>query len=133
MPLTQWFDIWSVENSGERPEIQEAGLRQSASFITKVSLMSHNWGWVISTVSQVVPSPVLATHGRLDKEPLSASKSENADGIETTPVFLAHAVDDQVVSVQNGRVLRDALRNENRANVEWHEYEHGGHWTTEPA
>ncbi|KAK7439252.1 hypothetical protein CaCOL14_001691 [Colletotrichum acutatum] len=49
-----------------------------------------------------------------------------------TPIFLSHARDDPTVPVKNGRALCKALHNIGLKEVEWHEYEYGGHWITEP-
>lgn len=62
------------------------------------------------------------------------------------PVLLLHNLDDEVVPVENGRVVRDVLRRMSgglegrepgrikglQMDVEWHEYEDGGHWLNEP-
>ncbi|KAJ0114169.1 hypothetical protein J7T55_008004 [Diaporthe amygdali] len=50
------------------------------------------------------------------------------------PVFLGHSSDDPVVSVSHGRALRDTLKrfSDIFGEVEWHEYEDGGHWLNEP-
>lgn len=49
------------------------------------------------------------------------------------PFFLAHSRDDSVIPVRHGRTLRDTLRRfPGELEVEWHEYEHGGHWLNEP-
>ncbi|KAK2604075.1 hypothetical protein N8I77_007034 [Diaporthe amygdali] len=50
------------------------------------------------------------------------------------PVFLGHSSDDTVVSVSHGRTLRDTLKRFPAifGEVEWHEYEDGGHWVNEP-
>lgn len=49
------------------------------------------------------------------------------------PIFLGHSRDDTVISVRYGRALRDVLsRFPNQLEVEWHEYENGGHWLNEP-
>ncbi|GAM88659.1 hypothetical protein ANO11243_066930 [Dothideomycetidae sp. 11243] len=47
------------------------------------------------------------------------------------PVFVAHCADDEVIIIEHGRGLRDALRGLG-APVEWHEYGDGGHWLNEP-
>ncbi|KAK0373185.1 phospholipase/Carboxylesterase [Colletotrichum limetticola] len=49
-----------------------------------------------------------------------------------TPIFLSHARDDPTVPVKNGRALCKALHNIGLKEVQWHEYEYGGHWITEP-
>ncbi|KAI2617908.1 alpha/beta-hydrolase [Hypoxylon sp. NC1633] len=51
--------------------------------------------------------------------------------IRNTPVLLEHCADDPLVLVQNGRGLRDTLR-ECGAQVEWREYSDGGHWFHSP-
>lgn len=50
-----------------------------------------------------------------------------------TPVLLCHSFDDGVVAVAHGRRLRDVLaRSPRDVEVEWHEYDDGGHWINEP-
>ncbi|KAK7753776.1 hypothetical protein SLS62_004141 [Diatrype stigma] len=66
---------------------------------------------------------------------LHHSGGEEAAGDEVlrnTPVLLEHCVDDPLVLVRNGRVLRDALRGFGM-QVEWVEYPDGGHWFNSPA
>lgn len=49
------------------------------------------------------------------------------------PMFLGHSRDDTVISVRHGRALRDILsRFPEYLEVEWHEYDDGGHWLNEP-
>ncbi|KAM4062747.1 phospholipase/Carboxylesterase [Hirsutella rhossiliensis] len=47
--------------------------------------------------------------------------------LRNTPVLLEHCVDDPLVLVANGRVLRDTLVGFG-AQVLWNEYQQGGHW-----
>ncbi|TVY25260.1 Acyl-protein thioesterase [Lachnellula hyalina] len=51
--------------------------------------------------------------------------------IRNTPVLLEHCIDDPLVLVGNGRVLRDTLRGFG-AQVMWKEYPNGGHWFNSP-
>lgn len=51
--------------------------------------------------------------------------------LRNTPVLLEHCADDPLVLVQNGRRLRDILRDFG-AQVEWKEYPNGGHWFHSP-
>lgn len=51
--------------------------------------------------------------------------------LRKTPMLLEHCVDDPLVLVENGRGLRDILR-EYGAQVEWKEYPSGGHWFNSP-
>ena len=52
--------------------------------------------------------------------------------LHETPILLEHCVDDPVVLVQNGRVLRDVLQGFG-ARGEWREYPTGAHWFNSPA
>lgn len=48
-----------------------------------------------------------------------------------TPVFLSHSKNDEMVPIQNGRLLRDCLEALGM-KVTWKEYMDGGHWIYEP-
>ncbi|KAK2731922.1 phospholipase carboxylesterase [Colletotrichum kahawae] len=52
--------------------------------------------------------------------------------LRNTPVLLEHCVDDPLVLIKNGRVLRNTLRGFG-SQVEWKEYQDGGHWFNSPA
>jgi lysophospholipase-2 len=62
-------------------------------------------------------------------------KSQDLEGNDNTaldtPIFLSHSVNDEVVPIQNGRLLRDCLETLGM-KVIWREYEDGGHWIYEP-
>lgn len=66
------------------------------------------------------------------KIPLTAEESHQSR--RATPVLLCHSADDHVVPVRHGRDLRDILLHKfpRDVQVEWHEYESGGHWVNEP-
>ncbi|OAA63907.1 Phospholipase/carboxylesterase [Cordyceps fumosorosea ARSEF 2679] len=51
--------------------------------------------------------------------------------LQGTPVLLEHCVDDPLVTVQNGRRLREIMT-EFGARGEWREYPNGGHWFNAP-
>jgi predicted esterase len=57
---------------------------------------------------------------------------DNDEVLRNTPMLLEHCVDDPVVLIGNGRVLRDSLRGFG-AQVSWKEYPDGGHWFNSPA
>lgn len=57
---------------------------------------------------------------------------DHATVLEKTPMLLEHCVDDPLVLVENGRVLRDTLRGFG-ATVHWREYPDGGHWFNSPS
>ncbi|KAI0175873.1 lysophospholipase II [Hypoxylon sp. FL1284] len=146
--MSQWFDMWSVEDPQERPELQEHGLLDSIAQILRVvreeeeavprhkillAGISQGFATAISTyladgaprfagligLSSWIPP---FAYNLLHTTDPSAGKS---------PVFLAHCEDDDVVPIENGEHLRDALRVQMGA-VEWAQYEDGGHWINEP-
>lgn len=48
-----------------------------------------------------------------------------------TPIFLSHSKDDEVVPIENGRLLHRTLEYLDMSTT-WKEYEDGGHWVNEP-
>ncbi|VUC36720.1 unnamed protein product [Clonostachys rosea] len=62
-------------------------------------------------------------------------EGEASEAVKRTPVMLQHCVDDSVVRVENGRVLRETLERfgGEGKRVEWREYLDGGHWFNSPA
>lgn len=66
---------------------------------------------------------------------ITSVENTNANAIAinalATPVFLSHSLNDEVVPIQNGRLLRDCLETLG-ITVTWIEYEDGGHWIYEP-
>ncbi|KAJ9655735.1 hypothetical protein H2198_005441 [Neophaeococcomyces mojaviensis] len=56
---------------------------------------------------------------------------EGYEVLKNTPVLLEHCMDDQSVGIENGIVMRDALKGFG-ASVEWKEYTVGGHWFKSP-
>ncbi|TVY35183.1 Acyl-protein thioesterase [Lachnellula occidentalis] len=57
--------------------------------------------------------------------------TDDDEVLRNTPVLLEHCVDDPLVLVENGRVLRDTLRGFG-AQVTWKRYPDGGHWFNSP-
>ncbi|TDZ14623.1 Acyl-protein thioesterase 1 [Colletotrichum orbiculare MAFF 240422] len=175
MPMSQWFDVWSVENPDERPELQEQGLRDSTRFVLGIleresavvareriflGGISQGFAAALATFFAGGGSGVAGLIGlcswslpelsRVAYEDAGEGDSPDARrrrlqsyfgaGLEgglsepreaATPVFLGHAIDDDVVPVENGRRLRLALEKV-LGPVTWREYESGGHWVNEP-
>ncbi|KAF6808931.1 phospholipase carboxylesterase [Colletotrichum sojae] len=171
MPLSQWFDMWSVENPDERPEMQRAGLVDSTRFLLdvidreaaffpreRIYLAGISQGfamavatffaggrglaglvglcsWALPPLSQHLQHDDKASDDallRLKANFGSDSQVLSPADMKATPVLLGHAIDDDVVPVENGRRLRDALQGILGAEIEWHEYSSGGHWINEP-
>ncbi|KAI1374780.1 lysophospholipase II [Hypoxylon crocopeplum] len=158
----QWFDMWSVEHPEERPELQQSGLQQSIEQIltiikeeeslvarSKIFLCGISQGFATAIATFLaekkggfagligLSSWMACAPGTQELEKLQAifgfGQALELDECPTgkTPVFLSHSVDDEVVPINNGRVLRDTITS-NGFQVEWHEYEDGGHWVNEP-
>ncbi|KAK2598486.1 hypothetical protein N8I77_011899 [Diaporthe amygdali] len=157
--MSQWFDIWSVEDPAERSEIQHEGLRKSASAVLDIvqseeARVQGRQNIFLAGISQGFATVVAALFSAaIDRQEgfaglvglsswmplgdrdnlvrmLDGERTLMPDALRNTPVFLSHSRDDDVVPVQNGRALRDILAQ--RQEVEWHEYEDGGHWVHEP-
>lgn len=153
--MSQWFDMWSVENPVERSELQYPGLRQSIEQILGVikeeeilvpreriflAGISQGFATAIAVFFAAAPTRFAGLIGLCSWMP-AALRAEDLQSFEhtsggskssrSTPVFLGHCIDDDVVPIENGRDLRDALRSR-RLQVEWREYEDGGHWVNEP-
>ncbi|KAI5918633.1 lysophospholipase II [Camillea tinctor] len=146
--MSQWFDMWSVDNPREHPELQRPGLERSIEQILDV----------IKNEERLVPRERIFLCGisqgfATAVATFFATREEFAGllglcswmPIEThiqgvmrdsclgnkTPVFLSHSLDDDVVPINNGRELRDSILSYG-LHVEWREYEDGGHWINEP-
>ncbi|KAI1110831.1 alpha/beta-hydrolase [Nemania sp. NC0429] len=155
--MSQWFDMWSVENPAERPELQYPGLHQSIEKILTVikaeetlvpreriflAGISQGFATAIATFfTDNTPKKFAGLIGlsswmpallRTEDYPRFDNTADTVLGSSrSTPIFLSHSVDDDVVPIDNGRELRDTLRLQ-RLTVEWRQYEDGGHWVNEP-
>ncbi|KAI1756606.1 lysophospholipase II [Xylaria castorea] len=156
--MSQWFDMWSVENPAERPELQHPGLHQSIEkllgIIKKEEVLvpreriflagiSQGFATVIATFFADAPKGFAGLIGLCSWMPAAlrtedyqifddtANNEAVMESSRSTPIFLSHSVDDNVVPIKNGRELRNILQSQ-RLQVEWREYEDGGHWVNEP-
>jgi predicted esterase len=167
--MSQWFDIWNVNNFSEHEELQALGLRESVAsirraLVNEAAVLGGQWDHIVlAGISQGaatsvhtllnlslsmdgkkpqrlgaflgfscrMPFPGRSLVGTRDVLGLE-SVPDNDEVVRNTPVLLEHCVDDPLVLVENGRVLRDTLRGFG-AQVEWKEYPKGGHWFNSPA
>lgn len=150
--MAQWFDMWSAENPQEQPALQHKGLKRSVSAIldlvrseeSRVQLqkiflagISQGFATVVAAFfadarrgfAGLIGLSSWMPCGGADELMQLVGEATKTDG-GSTPVLLCHSSDDDVVPVENGRALRDALRQSHV--VEWHEYQEGGHWVNEP-
>lgn len=170
--VSQWFDIWNVNDFSDREEMQTLGLKESVLLIRKIlkieaGILGGRWDKVI--LAGISQGAATATHallnltipgeaedgtklsgglgayigfscrmpfpGRTLKETREVLSLEDApednDVIRKTPVLLEHCVNDPLVLVANGRILRDTLAGFG-APVHWKEYPDGAHWINSP-
>ncbi|KAJ9151689.1 Phospholipase/carboxylesterase [Coniochaeta hoffmannii] len=172
--MSQWFDMWSVEDPGERAETQLEGLRQSVAAISEtirseetlvprrnIFLAGISQGFVTalttffvdgrggfagliglcswmpcaSLLDRMVPdirneSAIRDSQAMYSGAPAQDPVSMVA--LRATPIFLAHAADDDVVPIGHGEQMRDVLSTKLRFDVSRHTYAEGGHWVNEP-
>lgn len=160
--ISQWFDIWSVEEPSEQGEIQHEGLRTSVEAIMavvrseKTHLDAQGRSGIqnifLAGISQGSATAIAAFFagagegqgfagiiglsswmplgGKCELVQVLRGATSNTTETPSTPFLLCHSVDDEIVPVRNGRALRDILQQSQE--VEWHEYEDGGHWVNEP-
>lgn len=176
--MSQWFDIWSVEDPSEREDIQVDGIRESiaeildlicneASLITseRIILGGISQGCAVAILalfrgriklggflglcswlpfqSQIITLAALTEKNQVpdilsilnscgnNSKPLADLSDISDLGVLTTPVFLSHSYDDDVVPFMNGRKLYETLA-ECGFSVVWKAYKDGGHWINEP-
>ncbi|KAJ3571419.1 hypothetical protein NPX13_g5388 [Xylaria arbuscula] len=151
--MSQWFDMWSVENPAERPELQR-GLHRSVEQILRVikeeemlvpqeriflAGISQGFATAIAVLFAAAPKRLAGLIGLCSWMPTglraqdlqSFEDTSDRKSSRSTPIFLGHSIDDEVVPIKNGRDLRDALQSR-RLQVEWREYGDSGHWVNEP-
>ncbi|OTA95644.1 hypothetical protein M434DRAFT_197066 [Hypoxylon sp. CO27-5] len=152
---SQWFDMWSVENPNEKPELQTNGLNQSIKQVLDVVeqeaalvpcenifLGGISQGFATAYSAYVLNRKSYAGLVGLCSWAPSAALAMMREGQKTsditgqgkrpTHVFLGHSSNDDIVPVEEGRNLYDTLKQCKETVVEFHEYEDGGHWINEP-
>ncbi|KAI0975542.1 lysophospholipase II [Xylaria arbuscula] len=148
--MSQWFDMWSVEHPTERLELQYPGLQQSMQTILGViekeelsiprkriflAGISQGFTTVLTAFLAATPQSFAGLIGLCSWMPPSIPTEKYPSVIDEsnrcTPIFLSHSADDDVVPVKDGRELRYILQLLG-FQVEWNEYETGGHWVHEP-
>lgn len=139
--MSQWFDIWSTEHPHDKEDITRAGIDAAIPRITdliekeaKLVSPSHILMGGISQGSAVAIHALL--HSKLQIGGYLGFSTwlpfyEEFNTQITTPVYLAHNRDDEIISISHGEKMRDTLQ-QLKAEVTWREYEEGGHWFNEP-
>jgi len=132
--MRAWYDIVGMGPAGRE---DEAGLRDSQALIEALIAREHGRGIpsgriVIAGFSQGCAMALMTGVRHGDRLagiaglsgylPLAdATAGERADANCDTPIFLAHGVDDPVVSLARGRASRDRLLALG-CTLDWHEY-----------
>ncbi|KAI1821851.1 lysophospholipase II [Xylaria intraflava] len=138
--MSQWFDMWSVENPTERPELQHPGLHQSIEqilgVIKKEEMLVPRERILLVSAKAALRTEDHQGFGNTTSVQIHTGNTQDLrpalmESGRYTPIFLSHSADDDVVPIDNGRELRDILRSR-RLQVKWREYEDGGHWVNEP-
>jgi lysophospholipase II len=144
--LSQWFDIWSVENPDERSDLQEEGIQESIDFVLnviksemalipadRILLAGISQGCAIAILALLKSGHKLAAFIGLSSWMTVPEPEEFVTDVcsKETPLFLSHSAGDSVVPAKNGEKLRDVLESIGM-NVEWHLYSDDGHWVNEP-
>ncbi|KAK3369582.1 Alpha/Beta hydrolase protein [Lasiosphaeria ovina] len=176
--MSQWFDIWSLEDVQERSELQVPGLRSSVDLVIKIikdeELLVPRGRICLGGISQGFATSLAALFAdggggfaglcgfcswlplvneaasiiRQHSDPLKRltnmqrlylgdakngqEPSALAPQLRSIPILLEHSRDDPIISVENITGIRDTLGELGFRDVEWHEYDDGGHWINEP-
>lgn len=141
--MSQWYDMWSVENPHEKSGAQMEGLKVSIALLgdlvgkeeqriprDKIFLAGISQGFT-TAVAAFLAEGKGGFAGLIGWCSWMPCFEYDAQERPDVPVFLAHAKDDEVVPVANGEILCSTLHGLGLA-VEWHVYEDGGHWINEP-
>ncbi|KAI8940749.1 hypothetical protein NX059_002014 [Plenodomus lindquistii] len=148
----QWFDMASVQQPQKGSEEQKKGLWESVAALRKVvedeaAIVGGMHNIILAGISQGCATAIFTMLtsgwgvggfiGLAGWMPLAREMSDvmNVPGRlrehVSTPVLLQHCRDDEVVPVGNGEELRMKLE-EWGMQVQWQDFDKGGHWLQEP-
>ncbi|RYP72096.1 hypothetical protein DL771_004427 [Monosporascus sp. 5C6A] len=119
--MSQWFDMWSVEDPEEKRVLQKHHFLQS--FATALSAFFVGIGGLGGSISLCGWMPYVSLFEKLVTQvsvklvirriqgmlPGENFEDLSTAPIEATPLIIGHAADDDVVPVENGRRTRDIL------------------------
>lgn len=143
MDLSQWFDMWSTEKPHDEEELSRAGIEKAIARIvdlvrTEAQFMplDHIFLGGISQGAAVAIHSLLQSGLQPGGYPGFCTWLPLRDEVKSgtsisTPIFLAHNKDDEVISVDNGELIQEILQALG-PEVTWRAYETGGHWLDEP-
>ncbi|CAD0096494.1 unnamed protein product [Aureobasidium mustum] len=147
--MSQWFDMWATENPNEKEdEFSKEGfdiavpkilsiLEEEAKIISPHNIflggISQGGAVAIHTLLRSEP-PIAGFLGFCTWLPFQAEALkllQHKQQAFKTPMFLAHAEDDEVIAITNGVKLCHTLQTSG-LSVSLRRYEEGGHWFNEP-
>ncbi|KAK3334201.1 Alpha/Beta hydrolase protein [Cercophora scortea] len=173
--MSQWFDMWAVEDPQTRSEMQLPGLKASVERLCRViteeeqllprsriilggisqgfatslaALFADGEGgfaglcgfssWFpladqcTSAIGQESSQDKFATMQRMYSDSTDGKEEPSPRQLTRVPILLEHCRDDDVVAIDNGICMRETLLGLGFCDVEWREYDTGGHWINEP-
>lgn len=147
--MSQWFDMWSTEDPDERPELQLDGLKRSVTAISEairgeealvprrnIFLAGISQGFTTALATFLADglevAGLIGLCSWMPRATTPGAQTLDAAPLNSTPIFLGHASDDDVVPVENGRRMSRVLADELQLDVCFREYPQGGHWVNEP-
>ncbi|KAG9671048.1 alpha/beta-hydrolase, partial [Aureobasidium melanogenum] len=143
MELSQWFDMWSTEKPHDEEEMNRAGIEKAVARIvdlirseTKFVPLDQIFLGGISQGAAVAIHSLLRSGLQIGGYVGFCTWLPLHDEVKSrtsisTPIFLAHNKDDQVISIDNGERMQEVLQHLG-LEVTWRAYEIGGHWLNEP-
>lgn len=149
--LSEWFDLASTSNPQAHPERQIDGLDsasahmctiidQELQFIPadRIILGGISQGFATaaytllcgrsSVVGFIGISGWIPDCSRISE----LNRRESGKAQKSLPILIAHAQDDEVIEIQNGRDAAETLRKEGYTALTINEYTEGGHEINEP-
>ena len=142
--MSQWFDMWSTEDPHERSNVQSESLGSAVAKLSHIikeecRVVGGSENVFLAGISQGCATAICAL--MREQAPFAGFIGLSSwmptrevltqTSASKTPVFLSHSRDDEVIAIKYGEDLRDCLV-QHGMHVEWHSYEDGGHWVTEP-
>ncbi|KAG9648186.1 alpha/beta-hydrolase, partial [Aureobasidium melanogenum] len=143
MELSQWFDMWSTEKPHDEEEMNRAGIEKAVARIvelikseTALVPLGHIFLGGISQGAAVAIHSLLRSGLQIGGYMGFCTWLPLHDEVQSrtpisTPIFLAHNKDDEVISIDNGERMQGVLQHLG-LGVTWRTYETGGHWPNEP-
>lgn len=144
MELSQWFDMWSTEKPHDKEELSRVGIEKAtARIVDLVRVEAQSVPLDHIFLGGISQGAAVAIHSLLQSSLqlggylgtwLPFHEEVKTGASISTPIFLAHNKDDEVISIDNGELMQEILQllGPEGPEVTWRAYEFGGHWINEP-